>query len=74
MFKHGEQQAIADSAGISKSYLSDILNRRKQASEKLAGALELASIKVLGHKNKIPWTEFVRAKRTKNKYFKGKPV
>jgi DNA-binding transcriptional regulator YdaS (Cro superfamily) len=46
-WKHGQKKALAQMAGVSQSYLSDVLNRRKAVSYGRACYLE-KQCKVLG--------------------------
>lgn len=50
ILKHGDQKKLAETVGISETFLSDILNGRKRCPSSLAVKLEQVSENVLGQK------------------------
>lgn len=66
MWNKGEKQAVAERAGVSPGYVSNILARRHRASADLAVKLEEACAAL-----RIPITreDWVFSKETDNPYF-----
>lgn len=50
ILKHGDQKKLADTAGVSVQFLSEILNGKKRCPSSLAVKLEQVSEEVLGQK------------------------
>jgi len=70
--ERGDQKEIARIAGISESYLSMILARRRQPSGLLAVRLYNASRQVLGAP--IPFMDWLFNDSTSNPIFRGEPL
>jgi len=70
-WKHGQKTEVAELAGVSRSYLSEVLGRKRNTSLKQAKRLEAAafSASVL-----IPWDHWLQAKATTHPAFTGEPI
>jgi len=66
----GDRIDLARRVGISASYLSDILHRRRRVSWNMAKRLEEAA-ELLGYD--VPATAWIEAERTRHPAFFGEP-
>ena len=73
-WKHRERARLADLAGVSNSYLSDILHRKRGVSQRKARTLEAASREALGDARVITWGTWMCNKTTAHVAFFGEPT
>ena len=72
-WQQGEKIAFARFVGISKTYLSDILHRRRGVSPKRAAQFAMASKIVLGEDKEIHWKEWLFNRASTHPAFYGEP-
>ena len=67
-WKHGQKSVLADAANVSRTYLADVLSRKKNLSYQKAVSLEKASALVF--KTPISWIDWVGNKVTDHPAFR----
>lgn len=72
-WQRGQMARVAEEAGVSYSYLSDVLHRRRSVGKEKAIELAEASSRVLGYAL-ISWEEWLFSTTSNHPAFFGQPI